>query len=93
MSARAGRTILLRILNGGYFPQKVSFGGLVAQFVGSDGRPLPRPFAAREYILGSAERYDVLLKPPAGAYRARFEHEHWITRRVVGVAEVDIRVS
>jgi len=92
--ARVGQTILLRLLNAGYAPATVSFGGLTGEFVGSDGRPLPAPFRATRWVMGGAERYDVLLRPTTpGVYRGRYEHQDYLTGRVIGVVEAEIVVT
>jgi FtsP/CotA-like multicopper oxidase with cupredoxin domain len=94
IKAKLGQTIVVRVLNGGYAPAKVSFGGLVGRFVGSDGRRLPRPFTAQEWLLGGAERYDVLLTPTAaGTFVGGFEHFDYLTNAVIGVVKAEIVVS
>ncbi|HWT24148.1 MAG TPA: multicopper oxidase domain-containing protein [Solirubrobacteraceae bacterium] len=91
--AKVGQTILVRTLNAGYAPARVSFGGLTGLFVGSDGRRIPRPFSAQEWTMGGAERYDVLLTPTTpGTYRGRFEHFDYLTNVRIGVVEADIVV-
>jgi FtsP/CotA-like multicopper oxidase with cupredoxin domain len=92
--ARVGQTILLRTLNAGYAPATVSFGGLTGLFVGSDGRQLPTPFQAKQWVMGGAERYDVLLTPTTpGVYRGRYEHQDYLSGTVIGVVEAEIVVT
>jgi FtsP/CotA-like multicopper oxidase with cupredoxin domain len=92
--ARVGQTILIRALNAGYAPATVSFGGLTGTFVGSDGRRLPTPFQAKQWLMGGAERYDVLLTPTTpGVYRGRYEHQDYLTGKVIGVVEAEIVVT
>jgi FtsP/CotA-like multicopper oxidase with cupredoxin domain len=92
--ARVGQTILLRTLNAGYAPATVSFDGLTGLFVGSDGRRLPAPFEAKQWLMGGAERYDVLLTPTApGVYRGRFEHQDYLSGAVIGIVEAEIVVT
>lgn len=103
--ARPGETILARVINGGYFPQRWTFGGLEAEVIASDGRPFgepredvrpievinPQSFRATSLLVGSAERYDCLLRSgAAGRFVVRVEHLHWVTGRVVGVAETTV---
>jgi FtsP/CotA-like multicopper oxidase with cupredoxin domain len=92
--AKVGQTILIRVLNGGYAPARVAFGGLTGLFVGSDGRRLARPFTAKEWVLGGAERYDVLLTPTApGTFVGTFEHFDYLTNALIGVVQAQIVVS
>jgi FtsP/CotA-like multicopper oxidase with cupredoxin domain len=92
--AKVGQTILIRILNGGYAPARVSFGGLTGLFVGSDGRRLPTPFTTNEWIMSGAERYDVLITPTVpGTFRGRFEHFDYLTNAVIGIVEAAIVVT
>lgn len=94
VNMRVGDALLVRFLNAGYYPQRLTFGGLTAQVVASDGRPLPRAYSVTEIVAGTTERYDCVLRPTApGTYVARFEHLHWVTEAVVGVAEARITVS
>jgi FtsP/CotA-like multicopper oxidase with cupredoxin domain len=108
LTAAPGQTILARIINAGYFPQRWTFGGLQAEVIASDGRPfgtidsndppfaIPRPqtFRTKELLVGSAERYDCLLRPTTpGRYVVRVEHLDWITGEVVGIAETTITAS
>jgi FtsP/CotA-like multicopper oxidase with cupredoxin domain len=106
--ARPGDTILARVLNTGYFPQRWIFGGLEAEVIASDGRPFggiindfppfevsePQSFRTRSLLVGSAERYDCLLRPTTeGRFVVRVEHLDWITGRVVGHAETTVTVA
>ena len=106
--AESGQTVLARVINAGYFPQRWSFGGLEAEVIASDGRPFggiindfppfevaePRSFLTRSLLVGTAERYDCVLEPTsAGTFVVRVEHLHWITGRVVGVAETTVTVA
>jgi hypothetical protein len=108
VTAAPGQTILGRIINAGYFPQRWTFGGLQAEVIASDGRPFgtiesdgppfaipnPQSFRTSELLVGSAERYDCLLRPTAaGRHVVRVEHLDWITGEVVGIAETTITVS
>ena len=86
-----GQTLLVRYINAGYFPQKISFGGLTASVVASDGRPLPSPVAGTSIQSCSAERYDCIIKPTkTGTYTITVQFLHWITGKVVGTAKTRI---
>lgn len=94
IDARAGQTILLRLVNAGYFPQRYRFGGLPTEVVASDGVPLVDPFAADSLLLAPAERYDCLIRPTrAGKFTIAVEFEDWIYRDVVGVVETTVTVA
>lgn len=89
-----GQTLLVRYINAGYFPQRISFGGLTATVVSSDGRPLPVPVQATSLETCSAERYDCIFKPTqAGTYTVVVEYLHWITGAVVGTAKTRVTVA
>jgi FtsP/CotA-like multicopper oxidase with cupredoxin domain len=98
---------LVRFLNASYFPINVSFlGGLKAEVFAHDGRPLRNtavtpspPVSAPTDLLsfGAAERYDMRLRPPAGAsvgstFSIRVDWLDWITRRVVGTRSARVRI-
>ena len=96
VTAEVGQTILARITNGGYFPQRITFGGLEAEVIGSDSRPFPdgRSFKTKSLLVGSAERYMLLLRPTSpGTYVVRLEHVHWITGKTVGFADTTVTVT
>jgi FtsP/CotA-like multicopper oxidase with cupredoxin domain len=89
-----GQTLLARYICAGYHPQRISFGGLRAEVIASDGRPLPRSFNATSIEAHSAERYDLIFRPEErGTYEIKVEFLHWITRRVMGVARTRITVN
>ena len=98
---------LLRSTNGSYFPTLLRFGGgLQAELISHDGRPLrdtsrtpSPPVSALTSVLsfGAAERYDVRLRPPAGAkpgdeFPVAVDLIHWVTRRVVATEETVVRI-
>jgi FtsP/CotA-like multicopper oxidase with cupredoxin domain len=98
---------LVRFLNASYFPINVHFlGGLKAEVFAHDGRPLRNtavtpspPVSAPTDLLsfGAAERYDMRLRPPAGAsvgstFSIRVDWLDWITRRVVGTRSARVRI-
>ena len=98
---------LLRVNNGSYFPTLVRFGGgLMGELISHDGRvlrdtsrtPSP-PVAALTNVLsfGTAERYDMRLRPPAGAkpgdtFPVVVDLIHWITRELVASEETVVRI-
>ncbi len=89
-----GQRLLVRYINAGYYPQRISFGGLTATVVASDGRPLPRPIQATSLRTSSAERYDCIFQPvTAGVYEVVVEYLHWVTGAVLGTARTRITVS
>lgn len=105
--ARAGQRILVRLLNTSYSILRTTL-GVDATVVSVDGRGLGRPGAPwsrsftipanQPFELTSAQRYDLILTPPAaGTYNARFEFLHWITRAVQdngrGIANTRIIVT
>ena len=98
---------LLRVLNATYFPTTFTFqDGLKAELIAHDGRALRNtavtpspPVAALTNVLsfGAAERYDLRLRPPAGAqagstFGIRVDFRHWITGEVVGTRNARVRV-
>lgn len=89
-----GQTLLVRYICAGFFPEKITFGGLTATIVASDGRPLPSPVNVTSINASAAERYDCILKPSAkGTYKVTVQFIHWITGAVVGTATTQITVS
>ncbi|MHB9117491.1 MAG: multicopper oxidase domain-containing protein [Burkholderiales bacterium] len=89
-----GQTLLVRYICAGYFPQRITFGGLTATVVASDGRPLPTPIYPTSIEACWAESYDCILKPTAtGTYTVTVEFMHWITGAVVGTARTRINVA
>jgi FtsP/CotA-like multicopper oxidase with cupredoxin domain len=65
-----GQVVLVRLVNPGYVPATVRFGGLSFDVIASDGRPLPAPIRAQSYDVAPGERYDVLLTLPAAGTRS-----------------------
>jgi FtsP/CotA-like multicopper oxidase with cupredoxin domain len=105
--APGGKPGLLRLNNANYFPVTLRFGGgLRAEVISHDGRPLrdtsatpSPPISAWTDVLtcGSAERYDMRLRLPAGArkgdtYPLTVSWKHWVTGEVVGTQSVRVRV-
>ena len=81
ITTKSGVPILIRVLNGQYFPVSLDFGGLLVRSVSSDGRPLldtanysgqrlnsvPKAQAAVGSLpaITPAERYDLILNTAA----------------------------
>ena len=88
-----GQTLLVRYIVAGFLPQKITFGGLTASVVASDGRPLPAVWNTASIEASAAERYDCILKPTAkGTYTVSVQYLHWITGAVLGTAKTRINV-
>lgn len=91
--AKTGETILMRLLNANYHPQRWTWDTDV-ECVCSDGRPFDYGYDLREITMAPAERYDMLMRPKRpGVYRVKVETLHWITGRVLGEAETLITVT
>ncbi len=73
LSAKAGRTIRLRVINGSassFF--HLSYAGGPMTIVGADGQPVEAVKIVKPILIGVAETYDVLVKVPAdGTYEFR----------------------
>ena len=90
----AGQTLLVRYLAAGYYPQRITFGGLTATVVASDGRPFPNAVQMDHIDAVAAERYDCLLTPTTpGTYEVTVEFLHWVTGAVLGTARTRINVT
>jgi FtsP/CotA-like multicopper oxidase with cupredoxin domain len=88
-----GERLLVRYINAGYLPQQIRFGGLIANVVASDGRPLPTPVQVDRLDTVSAERYDCLFQPTRrGDYIVEADVRHWVTGQVLGTARTRISV-
>jgi FtsP/CotA-like multicopper oxidase with cupredoxin domain len=91
--ATTGQTILMRLLNANYHPQRWTWDTDV-ECICSDGRAFDEGYALREIVIAPAERYDMLMRPRRpGVHRVRVETTHWITGRVLGYAETLITVT
>lgn len=94
VNMKLGQTLLARYICAGYYPQKITFGGLTASVVASDGRPLPTAWNTPSIEAASAERYDCIIKPTAtGTYTVSVQYFHWITGKVLGTARTRINVT
>jgi FtsP/CotA-like multicopper oxidase with cupredoxin domain len=91
--ATTGETVLMRLLNANYHPQRWTWDTDV-ECVCSDGRAFAHGYALRELTMAPAERYDMILRPRRpGVHRVRVETLHWITGQVLGFAETLITVT
>ncbi len=94
VNMKLGQTALVRYICAGFFPQKITFGGLTASVVASDGRPLPAAWSTTSIEASSAERYDCIIKPTTtGTYTVTVQFLHWITGAVLGTAKTRINVT
>lgn len=94
VSMNVHQRLLVRYICAGYMPQQIRFGGLTAEVVASDGRPLPQSFLTTQINAVSAERYDCLIQPTqAGIYTVEIDIKHWITGQVLGTARTRITVT
>jgi len=102
ITARAGQTILIRLLCAGYAIQEYNF-GIDATIIAMDGRSLgipPRGLysspialpAGTPFRLTSARRVDLLIRPPApGIWPVRFRYLDWIRGNIVHTATTYIQ--
>jgi len=89
-----GDRLLVRYICAGYLPQQIRFGGLNAEIIASDGRPLPNPVNVTEIDAVSAERYDCIIEPSQrGTYTVEIDIKDWITGDVLGTARTRITVN
>ena len=90
ISGVAGETILVRLVNLGYMPAMVNFGGLPFNVESSDGRPLKSPLLSlSELLIGPGERYDVFMTlPPAGIRSATVNYMN-----IMGIGYIGQAVS
>ena len=105
VNAQLGQNILIRLLNASYSLLRVTLdcdatwacsdGHAMGVFPWCDTKVLP---AGVPIELSTAQRYDLILRPPArGTYNAKIEFLHWITRKVqnngAGVIHTKVVVS
>lgn len=89
-----GKTLLIRYINAGYYPQRINFGTLKPTIVASDGRPIPNPTAVSTLRTTAAERYDFILTPTTtGVFTVVIEFLDWVTGAVRGKATTRITVT
>ncbi len=89
-----GQRLLVRYICAGYLPQRIRFGGLNAEIIASDGRPLPKPVNVTEIDASSAERYDCIIAPDkAGVYTVEIDIRDWVSGKVLGTARTRITVT
>jgi len=88
-----GDRLLVRYICAGYLPQTIRFGGLDAQIIASDGRPLPKPVNVTEIEASAAERYDCIIEPTkTGQYTVEIDIKDWVTGDALGTARTRITV-
>jgi FtsP/CotA-like multicopper oxidase with cupredoxin domain len=105
VTARLGDRILIRLLNASYSVLRVTL-GCDAAWVGADGHGMGREAwcdtvlipAGTVFELATAQRYDLILTPPArGTCAVRMEFLHWITGQIqnngAGVIHTKVVVS
>lgn len=89
-----GQRLLVRYICAGYLPQQIRFGGLTANIIASDGRPLPQAMQVTRLDAVSAERYDCIITPTQrGTFTVEIDIKHWVTGRVLGTARTRITVN
>ncbi len=94
VSMTVGERLLVRYINAGYLPQRITFGGLDAEVHMSDGRAFPTPVNTTVIESCSAERYDCIITPTAsGVYEVVVEFLDWVTGQVRGTARTRITVA
>ena len=86
VQATAGQRILIRLVNPGYLPARVSLGGLMFQVVSSDGRPLLATLNTSQLLIGPGERYDIIFNMPAIQTQASVNYLHATGKTVLGTA-------
>jgi hypothetical protein len=105
VNATLGQNILIRLLNASYSVLRVTL-DCDAIWASADGHAMGvNPWcdtkilpAGQPIDLGTAQRYDLILRPPArGTYKAKLEFLHWITGKVqnngAGVIQTKVVVS
>ncbi|MFC3788103.1 multicopper oxidase family protein [Paenibacillus sp. GCM10012307] len=76
ITAKAGETYLIRLINSGYQKHTFHMNGRQFKVIASDGRPLQKSLNKQSLTLASAERYDVLVKfDQAGTYTIHVDGE------------------
>ena len=94
VNMNVGQRLLVRYICAGYLPQQIRFGGLNAEIIASDGRPLPNSVNVTEIDACSAERYDCIIVPDkTGEYTVEIDIKDWVTGDVLGTARTRITVT
>lgn len=94
VSMDVGDRLLVRYICAGYLPQTIRFGGLDAEIIASDGRPLEQSITVTEIEASSAERYDCMIVPSrSGEYTVEIDIHDWVTGNVLGTARTRITVN
>lgn len=95
LRAAPGSRVLLRLINVGYTPARVNFGGIAFQVIASDGRPLKSVLSnvTQQRVL-PGERYDIIFVMPVGAGgTARVEYQNIRGTAVLGIAQTSITAA
>ncbi len=90
IQAATGNVVLVRLVNIGYLPARVSLGGILFTIAATDGRPLVRPITTDTWLVGPGERYDVLFTLPTGDYLATVDYLSPTGTRLLGQASAPI---
>lgn len=105
VKATKGQRILIRYIQAGYVPHRVTFEGVDSglgpiKVLAEDGRPLaveetlPKSGGKSTTVMTSAERKDFYVIPTAtGSYRVQVEFLHWISGKVLGTIDTYINVT
>jgi len=92
-TVQVGERLLVRYICAGYHPQEVRLGGLTADIVASDGRPLPNAVAVQSFRAISAERYDMIIDTSEpGEYIVEMDINDWVTGQTWGTAKTKITI-
>lgn len=93
ISAGAGQKVLIRTNGVGYQTARVRLGGLAFEVIASDGRPLPAPITATEWLIAPGERYDLLVTMPSSGQRIATVEYYDIRRAaILGEASTTLTV-
>jgi len=92
VNMNVGQRLLVRYICAGYLPQTIRFGGLEAEVIATDGRPIPS-ITVTELDASAAERYDCIIEPTrTGRYTVEIDIKDWVTGQVLGTARTRIKV-
>lgn len=94
ITATVNQKVLVRLLNLGANPYRVSMGGLSFTVIASDGRPLPKAYSSTSLEISPGERYDLLLTlSKTGTWTPKVETLDVVTGAVLGSATSKITVQ
>lgn len=90
---QVGQTLLIRYICAGYHPQEIRLGGLTANIIASDGRPVPNQAPVQSFKGISGERYDLILEATdPGEYIIEIDINDWVTGQTWGTARTKITI-